>query len=168
MEMKRSFGWQISQDRPPRCQDSSKHSGFIIEGILSDFQPLIYEMILLTYLSLSEAISKYKYLTDEEPSHFLFKNVSGFIFLVFTFVCWLATAFPAALKMSSQYREESNYKATLPARQATIIFQSWFPLYPQIICESYPMMLPDTPLADLVMANSHCINNFPSKNASYL
>lgn len=124
-------------------------------------------MILLTYLLLSEAISKYKYLPDEKPSHFLFKNVSGFIFSVFTFACWLATAFPAALKMSSQYREESNYQAALPAGQATVIFYSWFPLYPQIICEFCPMMLPDTSLADLVVANSHCNNKFPSKNASY-
>lgn len=119
-------------------------------------------MILPTSLSLSEAISKYKYLPDEEPLNFLFKNASGFIFLVFTFACWLATAFPAALKMSLQHREESNFKAALPARQAIIIFHSQLPFQPQIMCEAHPMLLPDPPLASLTRANSHFTTEFPS------
>lgn len=125
-------------------------------------------MILPTSLSLSEAISKYKYLLDEEPLHFLFKNASGFIFLLFTFMCWLATAFPAALKMNSQYREDSNFKAVLPARQAIIIFHSQLPFHPQIMCEAHPMLLPDPPLASLTRANSHFTPEFPSWKASYL
>lgn len=119
-------------------------------------------MTLPTSLSLSEAISKCKYLPDEEPLHFLFKNASGFILLVFTSVCWLATVFPAALKMSSQYREESNFKAALPARQAIIIFHSQLPSHPQIMCEAHPMLLPDPPLASLTRANSHFTVEFPS------